>query len=372
MVFLHLTFQEYFAAAHAQENGGGAGLACRFGDPWWREVILLFSGLASPTAIEEFTACLLQTDALEHFPDLFSQCLDAAPTFPMAPLIEHLGRVREIGVLRLRGLLRLVRGQGGARLQDLCAGMLDYEDGGVVGLAKEILTNTGTPRRGADAGPCGAPRPGLADLYFVSIPGGEVTIGSATGHANERPIRVVLAPFSLSRYPVTNGQYQRFLAANPGVPLPRYWTDAGLNSAEQPVVGVSWDEAVMYCNGWGRACPRNMSGRRRAGRARAASSGRATARRLCGRSGGMWGTRAGACTRSVNCRRIRSVCMICTERMGMVRGLYSHEMGGPTLAKERVVRGGYWHVDANRARSSYRGRLPPGTRGFDLGFRVAR
>jgi len=371
--FLHLTFQEYFAAAHAHEHGGAAGLACRFGEPWWREVILLFSGLASSAALEEFTACLLQTDALEHFPDLFSQCLDAAPTFPMAPVLEQLGRTREIGVLRLRGLLRLVRGQSGARLHELCAGILDHEDGGVVGLAKEILTNTATPRRGADAGPGAAPRPGLAELQFVAIPGGEVTIGCATGHPNERPIRVVLAPFSLSRYPVTNAQYQRFLSANPSVPLPRYWTDAGLNGAEQPVVGVSWEEAVIFCEWVGARLPTEYEWE---------AACRAGTRSEYWAGDGEVALRQVGWYRGNSGGRLHAVGELPANPHGLYdmhgnvwewcADWYSHELGGPTSAMERVLRGGYWHVDANRARSSYRGRLPPGTRGFDLGFRVAR
>lgn len=371
--FLHLTFQEYFAAAHAHESGAAAVLACRFGDPWWREVVLLFSGLAPSDALEEFTACLLQTDALEMFPDLFSQCLDAARIFPISPLLEQLARAQEIGVLRLRGLLRLVRGQSAARLHELCAGMMDHEDGGVVGLAKEILANKTTSPRVETVTLGILPRPALTELQFVAIPGGEVTLGCAAGHANERPTQVVLSPFFLSRYPVTNAQYQRFLAANPSAPIPRYWTDPGLNGAEQPVVGVSWREAAMFCEWAGgrlpTECEWEMACRAGTRSEYWAGDGESALRRVgwyVGNSGG----------------RLHAVGELPANPFGLYdmhgniwewcSDWYSPQLGGPSMAKERSLRGGYWHVDANRARSSYRGRLPPGTRGFDLGFRIAR
>ena len=43
--FAHLTFQEYFTARDFAERGDIEGLLAHLGDPWWREVILLFAGL---------------------------------------------------------------------------------------------------------------------------------------------------------------------------------------------------------------------------------------------------------------------------------------------------------------------------------------
>ena len=44
--FLHLTFQEYLAAAHATREGLAEALAKELGRPWWREMILLALALA--------------------------------------------------------------------------------------------------------------------------------------------------------------------------------------------------------------------------------------------------------------------------------------------------------------------------------------
>ena len=79
--------------------------------------------------------------------------------------------------------------------------------------------------------------------------------------------------FMIGRYPVTNAEYARFIAADgyttrrwwtehgwtflqPGghpyddqeqpITLPRWWNDARFNQPTQPVVGVSWYEAMAY------------------------------------------------------------------------------------------------------------------------------
>ncbi len=87
--------------------------------------------------------------------------------------------------------------------------------------------------------------------------------------------------YSISKYPITNAQYAKFMEAggydqqqwwtdagwqakqqglmfdfNTFQPLatgqpwtePRYWNDSLFNGAEYPVVGVTWYEAVAFCN----------------------------------------------------------------------------------------------------------------------------
>ncbi len=71
--------------------------------------------------------------------------------------------------------------------------------------------------------------------------------------------------YAVGKYPVTNAQYAVFIQAGgyqqrqwwtkPGWKQretdkwrePRYWRDAAFNSPEQPVVAVSWYEAVAFC-----------------------------------------------------------------------------------------------------------------------------
>jgi formylglycine-generating enzyme required for sulfatase activity len=53
-------------------------------------------------------------------------------------------------------------------------------------------------------------------------------------------------PFHLGRTPVTNAEYAPFIEAG-SVVAPPWWTDPDFNGPRQPVVGVTWDDAMAYC-----------------------------------------------------------------------------------------------------------------------------
>lgn len=59
--------------------------------------------------------------------------------------------------------------------------------------------------------------------------------------------RVRLSPYWLAQTPVTNAQYAKFLAETPEHREPEYWRDRRFSSEAQPVVGVSWDDAIAFC-----------------------------------------------------------------------------------------------------------------------------
>jgi sulfatase modifying factor 1 len=83
---------------------------------------------------------------------------------------------------------------------------------------------------------------------LVSIPPGWFSMGSEVGQDNERPVhRVWIDEFQLAARQVTNADYTGFLRAT-GEPAPPFWGDLDFNDPLQPVVAVSWFEAVRYCD----------------------------------------------------------------------------------------------------------------------------
>jgi iron(II)-dependent oxidoreductase len=117
---------------------------------------------------------------------------------------------------------------------------------------------------------------GLAPPGMVYIPPGTFLMGGGDddpgAQDNEKPQHEVwLAGYYIDRYPVTNARYRAFIEAG-GYETRAYWTEVGWewkgdrrapyfwddetkNGPEQPVVGVSWYEAVAYARWAGKALP---------------------------------------------------------------------------------------------------------------------
>lgn len=94
----------------------------------------------------------------------------------------------------------------------------------------------------------------------VSIPAGPFIRGTNAGGFDEQPQRtVVLGAFAIDRFEVTNFQYQQFVQATghrKSGPPSRYAKNMGkMRGPNQPVVYVSWDDAVAYCRWKGKRLP---------------------------------------------------------------------------------------------------------------------
>ncbi|HWM55865.1 MAG TPA: SUMF1/EgtB/PvdO family nonheme iron enzyme [Solirubrobacterales bacterium] len=104
----------------------------------------------------------------------------------------------------------------------------------------------------------------------VAVEGGEHEIGAPArsfAYDNERPRHTVeLAPFEIDRWPVTNGEYVRFIE-DTGAEPPLYWEreeDGWVDTAmgrhepvnpDLPVIHVSWHEADAFARWAGKRLP---------------------------------------------------------------------------------------------------------------------
>ena len=90
---------------------------------------------------------------------------------------------------------------------------------------------------------------------MVLVPAGEFVMGSENGESYEKPVRrVILDAYYIDAYEVTNALYGKFLQVTRHRE-PILWNDAKFNGPNQPVVGVSCDDAEAYCRWAGRRLP---------------------------------------------------------------------------------------------------------------------
>lgn len=87
----------------------------------------------------------------------------------------------------------------------------------------------------------------LPDLHWIDIPAGKVTLDGAEGsYILEGQTQTFDVPvFAIAKYPVTNKQYAEYVKETGKEP--EYWNDSDFNNLIQPVVGVSWYDAVAFC-----------------------------------------------------------------------------------------------------------------------------
>ncbi len=78
------------------------------------------------------------------------------------------------------------------------------------------------------------------DFDWVEVPAGDYVIGRDPGETRQRHVDV--DAFELARTPVTNAQYERFVAET-GAPAPPHWPAP----ADHPVTFVDWHEASAFC-----------------------------------------------------------------------------------------------------------------------------
>jgi formylglycine-generating enzyme required for sulfatase activity len=239
--FTHLTFQEFLCAYYLAETVRDPARIVdfwadngRLADSWWRETILLTVGYLGLKSIE---TALELVNLLADLPRQDKSALAAAELGATAFLelesqdegIKMAVTSRLVALLTTTSLtaapaIRLLGGDALARLGD--------------------------------------PRPGVCSLEPEMIP-----IAAGPFLMGDKPYTVTIRQsFAIGRYPVTNAQYRFFVEdggytekwrrcwtkegwsyrEKQGWREPRLWGEADWSQANQPVVRVSWYEAVAY------------------------------------------------------------------------------------------------------------------------------
>ena len=378
--FLHLSFQEYLASDYAASENQSEFLAKHASESWWREVALL-SLRGSRSYCESFFRELLAAGVAENNADLFDRCLTEALHPVASPFLEALRSAdgKPVGaILRLlRGLIRKLTVDERQELEQICLEVFaSSSDARSVGFATEILDNFGRllPKTGLEM--FQHKRTGIT---FIQIPAGEFRRGENPSH-----LVSLTKPFWLAKYPVTNSQYALYLQSTSiggKQKPPMYRDDRRFNQPEQPVVGVSWDDAQAYCHWadcrlpteaeWEYAC--------RAGSENAYCFGDDMS--LLGDYSWIYRNSKGQ-TQPVGTKKPNAwglhdmhgnVWEWCQDwYAGYPSECNINDPVGVKKGRYRVVRGGSWSHDAQSARSAFRFSNEPGIRNANIGFRCAK
>jgi formylglycine-generating enzyme len=217
----------------------------------------------------------------------------------------------------------------------------------------------------------------------VLIPEGDCLMGSESAGENEAPVhRVWLDAFAMAITPVTRWDYAQFLTAE-NYEVPPFWADPDFQSADQPVVGVSWIDAGAYCDWLSRTTGQVFRLPTEAEWEKAARGG------LAGRAY-PWGDalpedhlggrdrppgRVGAGPANGYGLRDMSGCVHewCADFYDAryYHNAPDHNPKGPEIGERRVARGGSWRHKVRYTRCAARSSLAPDKHFSDFGFRCA-
>ncbi len=227
--FIHLTFQEYLAGTALAKLGEQEvgplvdALAAHVDDAAWREVLLLAIGYLGIVQKRDGAAGAVLEALIERAPG------------PPGEAVVLAGRA--VADMRAGGVTPACRQKVVERL------------------LATMRSDRVEPRRRAEAGwalaELGDPRPEVTTLVgmeFCRVPAGPFRMGSEAGSGldDERPAHDLDLPYEyfLGRYPVTAAQFRVYVEES-GQHQDCDWLK-GL--ANVPIVRVSWDEALAFCD----------------------------------------------------------------------------------------------------------------------------
>lgn len=268
--FPHRTFQEYLAACHLthlRRLGRQAAKLATEGEVW-REVLKLAAEILVYNA--------------HHTEKVLDVIDDMLPR--QTPSREDAAGWRQVWLaaemMNVVGRQQVERDEVG---QELLPRLRE--------LVVALIVNEGLlPYQRAEAGKAlaflGDPRPGVSSIEptMVDIPSGTFLMGSSKDRdslANkiETPQHLMELPaYQISKYPITVMQYKYFVEdggytskwqscwtevgwqrkETQNLTEPRFWQDSRWNVPNFPIVGISWYEAVAYCNWLEKTTGRNF------------------------------------------------------------------------------------------------------------------
>ena len=228
--------------------------------------------------------------------------------------------------------------------------------------------------------------PALVPIIVV-IPAGFFWMGSERDHENEMPRhRVWVDAFGLGRFPATNKEYRIFVEEEQ-TPPPPFWLEAMFSGPEQPVVGVSWDDATAYCQWLSRRMKQPFRLPSEAEWERAARGNFQGALYPWGdeppserpfpgydmKTGGPEKVSAGIANDFGLYHMCEGVHEWCSDYYDARYYHYGPERNplGPSFGQRRASRGGSWRHRIKFSRCAARSSLPPSFKYADYGFRVA-
>lgn len=415
--FVHLTFQEFLCATFLAENRREVGKIVAFfiedgrlTESWWRETILLTVGYLG---LRPTDASLELARQLAQLPGDNETALAGA---------ELAGRA----FLELEAQEEATNKDLAARLETLLTNTTLMAPNPLRAAAGVALGRLGDPRKDVN---CEIPA-------TVLIPAGPFRMGSdkqgrkspwydEMAYDDEEPNHEIAwldFDYRIGKYPVTVAQYRHFVEAGgydprksaqywqggglkwlreSGQKAPRYWDDPQWTVDNHPVVGVTWYEAVAYCNWLNAIKPAGCGVFRLPDEAMWEKAARGTdgrrwpwgnewdATKLNSREGGINCTSAvgifPAGRRRINEGRKSEAAEFIYDCAGNVwewcsgpgvgdapypfkRRSYKEDLG--LASTFRALRGGSWNDLDLVTRAAYRGNYVPVNGDVDVGFRV--
>lgn len=404
--FTHLGFQEYLAAEEIRNTDQVEILAENYADRWWREVILMASGLTNPSIINKLVERVMESPWFVLNITLMEDCIRDSVVKPIDVLIGAIQDPRRSVPVCINAM-RLLEIIGGGRAKQClreAVGSTRIEIGQAAYDSLERLRATDGVVRPEKERPARMvwEKDGSEMTY---IPAGTFLYGSREDDkeagSDEKPQRSIhLSGYYIDVYPVTNAQYCLFLNERRpdrknlenwigigkegyrgernriGQKSDRYSVEAGYE--RHPVIMVSWYGAEAYAEWAGKRLPTEAEWEK-------------AARGTDGRRY-PWGDAfdESRCNFAEKFKGATAVDRFpqgigpygCFDMAGNVWQWVADWFGdrsqiegtdpqGPTKGTIRVIRGGSWINGAVFCRSAFRGRYDPANRYDYLGFRLA-